>query len=392
MLCGLPPPLPSPTFKPTSVVSPRASYWSPPTPTASKHSAKEYHLTIALTDERFERWLSHCVTEVAMRRCIDEEARYSSKVVVDDPPRVDAKCLASSPCNGNSNAPLTSGVSSSSSALPCALVAEDGSSSASAATSVAACTDVAAEVAQHGTDITIASPGRSSSAAAVGTASFWSRFRAWWHDESANDRPNDVGVDHSGGVVGGGGAQMVLVIGTPFEADAWCAAIREAQSALVCAARAQRWALVQALAVTGRDVNVPEAGNQRTALHYAAGYGETATARVLVQLGAQVNARDGAGMTPLGWVCLKGHVELTQLLLKSNADPLIKAHSGVLVNKTAIALARLYGSKSGQAAWRAQELVHHLLMHSGAGWFKVHHILGQGGFGKVRRVIRVITG
>ena len=118
--------------------------------------------------------------------------------------------------------------------------------------------------------------------------------------------------------------------------------------------QSQHWPLVCALAQAGRDVNTREAGNQRTALHYAAGYGEVRTARSLVQLGAQVNARDRAGMTPLGWACLKGRVELAQLLLKANADPLIKAHSGVLVNKSAIALARLHGSQSNSASRRAQ--------------------------------------
>ena len=90
---------------------------------------------------------------------------------------------------------------------------------------------------------------------------------------------------------------------------------------------------MRALARVGRDVNAMEEGNQRTALHYAAGYGDCATARALVHSGAHVNARDRAGMTALGWACLKGRVEVAQLLLKANADPLIKAHSGVLVGK-----------------------------------------------------------
>lgn len=74
--------------------------------------------------------------------------------------------------------------------------------------------------------------------------------------------------------------------------------------------------------------------------------------------------------------------------LKSNADPLIKVHSGVLANNTAIALARLHGEKGTSAARKAQQLVHHLLMHSGAAWFKTHQILGQGGFAKVRAATR----
>ena len=84
---------------------------------------------------------------------------------------------------------------------------------------------------------------------------------------------------------------------------------------------------MRALARVGRDVNAMEEGNQRTALHYAAGYGDSATARALVHSGAHVNARDRAGMTALGWACLKGRVEAAQLLLKANADPLIKAHT-----------------------------------------------------------------
>ena len=112
-----------------------------------------------------------------------------------------------------------------------------------------------------------------------------------------------------------------------------------------------------ALARVGRDVNAMEEGNQRTALHYAAGYGDCATARALVHSGAHVNARDRAGMTALGWACLKGRVEVAQLLLKANADPLIKAHTGVLVGKTAVALARLHGTLSLAASHRSQSLV-----------------------------------
>lgn len=160
---------------------------------------------------------------------------------------------------------------------------------------------------------------------------------------------------------------------------------------LISAAEQQHWQHVVALSDAGRDVNTKEVGNQRTALHYAAGYGEATTAKALVEAGAQVNARDRAGMTPLGWACLKGHLEIAQLLLKANADPLIKAHTGVLVGKTAITLARLHGSQSSTASRRAQELVHLLLLHCGAACFQVHHMLGQGGFGKVLAVTRSDT-
>jgi hypothetical protein len=174
----------------------------------------------------------------------------------------------------------------------------------------------------------------------------------------------------------GASTECVLVAQTPFEADAWAEALREIRVAVVNHAQQQHWPHVAVLAQAGRDVNVPEAGNGRTALHYAAGYGHVSTAEALVNAGANVNARDRAGMTALGWACLKGHVDLVQLLLKANADPLIKAHSGVLVGKTALTLARLHGTQSPRAMNRAQSLRRMLLLHCGATCFQArHHLL-----------------
>ena len=169
--------------------------------------------------------------------------------------------------------------------------------------------------------------------------------RAWWQLSWLRVLfPDDAGRERSTKrPKPDDGSQIVLVADTLFEADAWVSAIREAQAALISAAENQNWFQVTALARAGHDVNSTSAGNLRTALHYAAGYGEVDTAVNLVLAGANVNARDRAGMTPLGWACLKGHVELAHQLLKANADPLLKAHSGVLVGKTAITLARLYG-------------------------------------------------
>jgi len=187
-------------------------------------------------------------------------------------------------------------------------------------------------------------------------------------------------------------SEYVLVAQTPFEADAWASALRETKYAMVSAARERHWGYVKRLVRAGRDADCRDLGNKRTALHYAAGYGDLETAESLVTSGATVNARDAAGMTPLGWACLKGHVELAQLLLRSDADPLIKAHSGVLVGKTALLLARLHGTQSGRAMERAQKLRHLLLLHCGATCFQVSHLLGQGGFGKVMAVTRSDSG
>jgi hypothetical protein len=308
---------------------------------ASKKSHKQYHMTISLTDERFERRLEQCAAEVAA-------ARRSAGT--------EAAAAADGPSGGEAH-PETPGQ------LSRTRLSATGTTLA-ATTQLPRASDVESPTTLEGMrSLSTVSASGSLPSPQSPSRSWWQR----WFGGGATEDGDQAAVPRSTGP-----AQLVLVASTPFEADAWSAAIKEAQSALVANAQAQHWPLVCALAQAGRDVNTREAGNQRTALHYAAGYGEVRTARALVQLGAAVNARDRAGMTPLGWACLKGRVELAQVLLKANADPLIKAHSGVLVNKSAIALARLHGSQSQSAARRAQELVHNLLMHSGAAWFQVH--------------------
>ena len=342
---------------------------------ASKRSAREFHMTIALSDERFSRRLSHCASLLATARSGSAE---------DVTPPLSSSGSSSSSASSSSNDTMVRETSYSRPTLAADMTALDsGSMPAPLATSASEAGG------SGGVAIADGSFGGDGGAAPASSLSLWSRLRAWWMDSS---RHTDAADEPSCGERGGSGARLVLVAATPFEADAWACAIREAKSALVEAAQEQHWALVRALATAGRDVNYREDGNQRTALHYAAGYGELHTARHLVQLGASVNARDRAGMTPLGWACLKGHLDLSQLLLKADADPLIKAHSGVLVGKTAITLARLHGSQSHTASRRAAELVHQLLLHCGAACFQVHNMLGQGGFGKVLAVTRSDSG
>ena len=343
----------SPRFRTHAVVVRVCS----PSLAASKRSAREFHMSIGLSDERFARRLSHCAAQLAASRAAE------AAEAAEEPPAFGV----GSPLGSSATVRTTAATSRMGS------VAElGGDYDAMGATTMNATSSPAADAA-----------GGSSSSTGL-----WSWFRGWFSDGQSS-RTSDAGEDEA---LPACAAKLVLVASTPFEADAWASAIREAKAALVQAAEMQHWALVRALATAGRDVNYREDGNQRTALHYAAGYGELPTARCLVQLGAHVNARDRAGMTPLGWACLKGHLALSQLLLKADADPLIKAHSGVLVGKSAITLARLHGSQSQTAARRAQELVHQLLLHCGAACFQVHHMLGQGGFGKVLAVTRSDSG
>ncbi len=55
--------------------------------------------------------------------------------------------------------------------------------------------------------------------------------------------------------------------------------------------------------------------NQNTPLHLVAGGGDINSAALLLQYGADVNARGRSGLTPLHWAAYKGHTGLTTLFL-----------------------------------------------------------------------------
>ena len=55
-------------------------------------------------------------------------------------------------------------------------------------------------------------------------------------------------------------------------------------------------------------------------LHVAAGYGQVEVLKVLVELGADKEAKMVAGMTPLHAAAIKGHVEAVTALAQLGAD------------------------------------------------------------------------
>ena len=69
-------------------------------------------------------------------------------------------------------------------------------------------------------------------------------------------------------------------------------------SALGCRSRASRNSLLSLLVSHGADVNAQEHGS--TALHFAALADELSTVKQLIQLGADPNATNQEGLTPLG--------------------------------------------------------------------------------------------
>ena len=57
-----------------------------------------------------------------------------------------------------------------------------------------------------------------------------------------------------------------------------------------------------------------------TPLHEACGQGHTATVQLLLEAGADVNARHRRGHTPLHWACEQRHPDVARLLLDAGAD------------------------------------------------------------------------
>ena len=58
----------------------------------------------------------------------------------------------------------------------------------------------------------------------------------------------------------------------------------------------------------------------RTCLHAAAYTGHLAICRLLLDKGAQLEAKSSGGWTPLHWAAYQGHVEIVRLLCDRGAD------------------------------------------------------------------------
>jgi ankyrin repeat protein len=90
--------------------------------------------------------------------------------------------------------------------------------------------------------------------------------------------------------------------------------------ALVKAAQNHDLKLVQGLLKQGADVNTKE-GTGMTPLMYAAMYGEPEMAKLLIDSGADIGYKDEHGMSPLLAACMMGHADIVKLLLDKGVNP-----------------------------------------------------------------------
>jgi hypothetical protein len=82
------------------------------------------------------------------------------------------------------------------------------------------------------------------------------------------------------------------------------------------------------LSIRNINVNVKDDEYGRTPLHFAAMIGHVEIARLLLQNGAEVNARSKYGTTPLHSAAFQGHVDILHLLVENGADLEAQSNDG----------------------------------------------------------------
>lgn len=94
----------------------------------------------------------------------------------------------------------------------------------------------------------------------------------------------------------------------------------QSENALVAAAKAKDHAAVTALVAGHGNVNVSQPDGA-TALHWASYWDALNTAQVLLDAGAEANAVNDYGVTPLALACDNGSAAMVTRLLQGGADP-----------------------------------------------------------------------
>jgi hypothetical protein len=87
-----------------------------------------------------------------------------------------------------------------------------------------------------------------------------------------------------------------------------------------CAKKGLTTSVKRLLSIRNINVNMKEDESGWTQLHCAAYNGNVEIARLLLQNGAEVNAKGNYGSTPLHWAAIHGHVDILHLLVENGAN------------------------------------------------------------------------
>eukprot|EP00005_Dracoamoeba_jomungandri_P001316 CAMPEP_0174254968 /NCGR_PEP_ID=MMETSP0439-20130205/4304_1 /TAXON_ID=0 /ORGANISM="Stereomyxa ramosa, Strain Chinc5" /LENGTH=122 /DNA_ID=CAMNT_0015336891 /DNA_START=31 /DNA_END=399 /DNA_ORIENTATION=- len=93
---------------------------------------------------------------------------------------------------------------------------------------------------------------------------------------------------------------------------------------------------VKEAVAAGENVNQVDATvNKRTPLHHAADFGQTEVISYLIENGADVNAKDAFGITPLLAATYESHADAVAVLVKAGADKSAKGPDGMTAAEAA---------------------------------------------------------
>jgi ankyrin repeat protein len=95
-----------------------------------------------------------------------------------------------------------------------------------------------------------------------------------------------------------------------------------------CAENGLTTSVKRLLSIRNINVNVKEDWDGSTPLHWAAWKGHIEIARLLLQNGAEVNAKSNDGSAPLHWAAIHGHVNILHLLVENGADLEAQSNNG----------------------------------------------------------------